>query len=78
MCLHSPSCLLRFLVIAWAFATLASVAIPRRTRHRTVDELFAAAYLRCARYVDPETHARGTVFDVIRWLARQRRMAGLM
>lgn len=52
--------------------------ITRRTRHRTVDELFAAAYLRCARYVDPETHTRGTVFDVIRWLVRQRRMAGLM
>ncbi len=50
----------------------------RRTRTRTVDELFAAAYLRYARYLNPETHERGTIFDVIAWLARQRRMAGLL
>lgn len=52
--------------------------IARRTRRRGVDELFAAAYLRGARYLDPETHERGTVFDVIHWLVRQRRMAGLI
>lgn len=50
----------------------------RRSRHRDVDELFAAAYLRGARYFNPETHGRGTVFDVIHWLIRQRRMAGLV
>ena len=49
----------------------------RRTRTRSVDELFAAAYLHYARYLNPETHERGTIFDVIEWLIRQRCMAGL-
>lgn len=52
--------------------------IARRRQRRDVDELFAAAYLRGARYLDPQTQARGTVFDVIHWLVRQRRMAGLV
>ncbi len=47
---------------------------PRRTRARSVDELFAAAYLHYTRYLDPVTHRRGTIFDVIDWLARQRSM----
>ncbi len=50
----------------------------RRTRARSVDELFVAAYLRYARYLNPETHAPGTVFDAIDWLARQRRLAGFL
>jgi capsular polysaccharide export protein len=40
-----------------------------------VDELFAAAYFRYTRYVDPLSHARGSIFDVIRWLVRQKEMA---
>lgn len=51
---------------------------PRRTRTRSVDELFAAAYLHHARYLNPETLQRGTIFDVIDWLARQRQRAGLL
>lgn len=47
----------------------------RRTRQRSVDELFAAAYLHYSRYLNPLTHERGSIFDVIDWLARQRRMA---
>ncbi|HSW17888.1 MAG TPA: glycosyltransferase [Ramlibacter sp.] len=50
-------------------------ACERRARARSVDELFAAGYFHYARYVDPVTHGRGTIFDVIDWLARQRRMA---
>lgn len=46
----------------------------RRTRRRSVDELFAAAYLHYSRYLNPLTHERGSIFDVIDWLARQRRM----
>ncbi|WP_291025839.1 hypothetical protein [Hydrogenophaga sp.] len=57
-------------------ATQDRLRCPRRTRARSVDELFVAAYLRYARYLNPETHAPGTVFDAIDWLARQRRMAG--
>lgn len=48
----------------------------RRTRKRSVDELFAAAYFHYARYLNPVTHQRGTIFDVITWLIRQREMAG--
>lgn len=48
---------------------------PRRSRQRTVAELFAAAYLHYARYLDPVTHQRGTILDVIDWLVRQRQMA---
>jgi capsular polysaccharide export protein len=48
----------------------------RRTRKRSVDELFAAAYFHYTRYLDPVTHRRGTIFDVIGWLVRQREMDG--
>ena len=46
----------------------------RRTRKRSVDELFAAAYFHYTRYLDPVTHERGTIFDVIEWLVRQLEM----
>ena len=46
----------------------------RRTRQRSVNELFAAAYFHYARYLNPVTHERGTIFDVIDWLILQRRM----
>lgn len=59
-------------------ATVDALRCERRTRRRTVDELFAAAYLRYARYLNPETHERGSIFDVIAWLVRQRSMAGLL
>lgn len=48
----------------------------RRTPMRTVRELFAAAYIRYSRYLDPETLRAGNIFDVLRWLARQRRIEG--
>lgn len=44
----------------------------RRRQRRSVDELFAAAYLHYSRYLDPETHAPGTIFHAIDWLVRQR------
>ncbi|EHQ52006.1 capsule polysaccharide biosynthesis [Ectothiorhodospira sp. PHS-1] len=44
----------------------------RRGRQRSVRALFAAAYLRYTRYLDPETHERGSIFDVIQWLIRQK------
>jgi capsular polysaccharide export protein len=44
----------------------------RRARKRSLDELFAAAYFHYARYLNPETHQRGTIFDVIDWLLRQK------
>lgn len=47
-------------------------ACPRRTRQRSVQELFAAAYFHYARYLDPATHRQGSIFDVIEWLVRQK------
>jgi capsular polysaccharide export protein len=49
--------------------------LPAAGRHRSVDELFAAAYFHYSRYLDPVTHRRGTIFDVIEWLVRQREVA---
>jgi capsular polysaccharide export protein len=46
----------------------------RRTRTRSVDELFAAAYFHYTRYLNPVTHQRGTIFDLINWLVLQRDM----
>nr|WP_273543316.1 capsular polysaccharide biosynthesis protein [Halomonas profundi] len=44
----------------------------RRNRQRSVAELFAAGYFHYTRYVNPETHDPGSIFDVIRWLIRQK------
>ena len=49
----------------------------RRQRKRSVDELFAAAYFHYARYLNPVTHQRGTIFDVIDWLVLQREKAAI-
>lgn len=46
--------------------------LPHAGRRRTVDELFAAAYFHYARYLDPATQRRGTIFDVIDWLVRNK------
>lgn len=51
-----------------------SPAWKRRIKKRTVDELFAAAYLHYTRYLNPFTHERGTIFDVIEWLVLQKKM----
>ena len=48
----------------------------RRTRTRSVDELFAAAYFHYARYLNPVTHQQGTIFDVIDWLVLQKKVNG--
>ncbi|CAB3661580.1 hypothetical protein LMG26690_00600 [Achromobacter animicus] len=45
----------------------------RRTKRRTVNELFAAAYMHYTRYLDPTTGLIGSIFDAIEWLAHQRR-----
>lgn len=44
-------------------------------RRRTVDELFAAAYLHYTRYLNPYTHQRGEITDVMRWLVQQKQVA---
>jgi capsular polysaccharide export protein len=46
----------------------------RRNVPRTLEQLFEAAYLHYARYIDPLTGKPGTIFDVIDWLARNKEM----
>jgi len=55
-------------------ATHDTMKCSRRTRPRTVDELFAAAYLHYSRYLDPATGTLGTIFDAMDWLRQQRSM----
>jgi capsular polysaccharide export protein len=55
-----------------------SPAWARRTRKRSVRELFAAAYIHYTRYLDPVTQQRGGIFDVMGWLVRQKDMANRM
>lgn len=48
--------------------------IARRQRRRTLEQLFAAAYILYPRYLDPETGRPGEIEDVIEHLARQRQL----
>ncbi|KHK54539.1 capsule biosynthesis protein [Burkholderia sp. A9] len=52
----------------------AAPALAERRGSATLVQLFHAAYLQYCRYVNPETGKRGTIFDVIAHLAKQRRM----
>ena len=44
-------------------------------RKRNVDELFAAGYLHYTRYLNPYTHQRGEITDVMHWLVQQKQVA---
>lgn len=48
---------------------------PRRKRQRSVLEIFAAAYFHYTHYLNPKTHQRGTIFDVIEFLREQKNRA---
>ena len=54
-----------------------SPAAARRTRQRSVSELFAAAYVHYTQYINPITHQRGEVMDVMPWLLLQQQTAQL-
>lgn len=49
------------------------VRIDRRRRRRTLEAIFAAAYLHYARYIDPDTGKRAEIEQVIAHLEAQRR-----
>lgn len=49
------------------------LSCPRRTRKRRLDELFAAAYLRYARYANPYTGEASSLEDTIALIADQKR-----
>ena len=53
-------------------------ACPRRQRQHSVKELFAAAYIHYARYLDPLTHRPGHVMHAVQWLSQQVKMAEQM
>lgn len=53
-------------------ATDDRLACSRRTKHRSIEQLFAAAYFHYARYLNPTTGELGTIFDGIKWLVRQK------
>jgi capsular polysaccharide export protein len=55
--------------------TFDHITIPRRTRRRSVAELFAAAYVLYARYVDPFTGRPSTLEDTIRLIADLKRQS---
>lgn len=55
-----------------------SPAWERRERQRSVRELFAAGYIHYTRYLNPVTHQRGGIMDVIDWLVCQKEMANRM
>ena len=44
----------------------------RRPVRRTLAQLFEAAYLHYARYIDPATGEQGGIFEVIDWLVRNK------
>ncbi|KJV32225.1 capsular polysaccharide biosynthesis protein [Pantoea sp. SM3] len=48
-------------------------SLRQRRGHSTLEELFAAAYLRYSRYIDPITGEAATLFDVLNWMQLQRR-----
>ncbi|MGF0537903.1 hypothetical protein ACQQ2Q_07895 [Agrobacterium sp. ES01] len=45
----------------------------RRNRHRSVEELFAAAYFHYTTYMNPRQNVIGNIFDVISFLAEKRK-----
>lgn len=46
--------------------------LTRRTPHKKLWQLFAAAYLQYVRYRHPDFNQRGDIFDVMPWLVRNR------
>lgn len=50
-----------------------ALPLAQRRGTATLEELFAAAYLRYSHYIDPTTGQAGTLFDVLNWLQLQRR-----
>ena len=53
--------------------TIDKQTCPRRTRKRSLEEVFAAAYMLYARYVNPIREERCDIHDTISLLAEQRR-----
>lgn len=50
----------------------------RRLQRRTVLQLMVAAYFKYSRYLNPVTGKQGNIFDVIDYLARLKRLRGII
>ena len=50
------------------------LSCPRRTRKRTLEEIFYAAYLRYARYYAPGSQSQGSIFSCLELLNTQRKV----
>ena len=55
-------------------ASVGELLTTNRRAPRSLMQLFAAAYLQYSRYINPNTGERGTVFDVVDYLANARRL----
>ena len=51
-----------------------SSAWVRRIKKRTLDELFYAAYIKYTYYLNPITHQKGQILDVVDWLIHQKKI----
>ncbi|WP_010197287.1 capsular polysaccharide export protein, LipB/KpsS family [Bacillus sp. m3-13] len=48
------------------------LTISRRNRNRTIEEIFAASYIMYCTYLNPETGKRGSIFDVITYILKNK------
>lgn len=46
--------------------------VPRRTRRRSVEEIFHFAYIEASRYVNPETHQRVEIEELVTFIGRKK------
>ncbi len=58
--------------------TTDKVICPRRTRSRSVEEIFAAAYILYSRYYNPYQNRDSDIFDTIEEIVKQRQAIGLI
>lgn len=56
----------------WGLTDDRSTLSSQRTRSRTLEEVFAVAYLKQSFYVDPETHARTSLEDAMGLIVKKR------
>ena len=62
----------------WASSSTAWVsrrkgrASKRRTRRRSVEEIFHFAYIEASRYVNPETHQRVEIEELVTFIGRKK------
>lgn len=56
----------------WGLTEDRGIKCERRNKKRSLLEIFAAAYLKYCRYINPKTGQPGTIFDVIDFILKQK------